>query len=94
MAVDVTDKALNLCSKLMQAADDLMNAIERLSDLKDEKESSGLDLTSTAIEDALDASSLKHADGNDFNNVISSGAAIKTFMVSNFHDDVLSKVRP
>jgi hypothetical protein len=94
MAVDTTDKALNLCTRLADAANRLMIAVEDLANLKDEKESAGLTLTAAEIEAALDASSLKHADGTDFDNVISSGAAVKTFLVTNFHDDIFAKVRP
>ena len=94
MPVDVTNKALNICTRLMQAADQVMQATEELYNLKNEKESAGLDLTAAAVESAISASSLKHANGTDFNNVISSGAALKTWLETNFHDDVLSKVRP
>jgi hypothetical protein len=94
VAVDTTQKAINLCSRLADAADRLMIAVEDLANLKDEKESSGLVLTAAAVEDALATSSLKHASGANFNSVISSGAAIKSFMETNFHDDVLAQVRP
>lgn len=94
MAVDVTQKALNICSRLMNATNSLMQAVEELYNLKNEKESAGLDLTAAAVESAISASSLKHANGTDFNNVISSGAALKTWLETNFHDDVFDKVRP
>jgi hypothetical protein len=94
MAVLVVDKALNLCSKLQSAADLIMKGLEQLAQLKDEKESSGLDLTDAAVEAALAASALKHANGDNFNNVITSGAAIKAWMESQNHDDILHTVRP
>ncbi len=95
MAIDVTQKALNLATDLMNACDALMNALERLNDLKDEKESAGVDFTAAAVESALTASAtLKHIDGNSLNNVLTSGAALLAWMVSNFHDDNLQKVRP
>lgn len=94
MAVVTTDKALNLCSRLAVAADQLMQAIEQLAALKAEKEASGLDLTAAALQTALAASALKHANGDDFNNVLTSGAAIKTWMEQNFHNTNLDKVRP
>lgn len=93
MAVNQTDKALNLCSRLQSAANGVMQAVEQLSVLKDEKESSGVDFTAQALEDALGTSVLKHTEGNDWNNVLSSGAALKTWLEANFHDDVFQKVR-
>jgi len=95
MAVETTDKALNLCSRLMSAADQLMGAVEQLAALKNEKESSGLDLTAAAVETALGASpALKHASGTNFNNVITSGAAINAWLEAEFHDDIMQSVRP
>jgi hypothetical protein len=93
---DVTAKALNLCSRLSDAADRLMRAVEDLSNLKDELESSGVDLTDAGglVDAALAASSLKHATGVDFENVVSSGAAIKAAMTAAFQDDVMQRVRP
>ena len=93
MPIDVTDKAKNLCSRLMAAATKVMEGTEELANLKDEKESAGLDLTDEEVEAALAASDLKHAEGADFNNVISSGAALKTWLEGAFHDDVFQKVR-
>ena len=93
MAVDVTEKALNMCSRLAIAANQLMEAVETLNALKEEKESAGLNLTAAAVEAALAASSLKHASGTNFNNVISSGAALNTWLTTNFHDDIFDTVR-
>ena len=93
MAVVLTAKAMNLCSRLQVAASDLMSAVERLAALKDEKESSGIDFTTAPIETALDTA-FPHTDGVDWNNVLTSGAAINTFMVGANHDDILQKVRP
>lgn len=92
--MDTTAKCLNICSRLMNAADQLMKAVQDLSNLKDEKESSGLDLAAKGNVDALAGSSLKHATGDDFNNVLSSGAALKKWLEDNFHDDNFQKVRP
>jgi Tfp pilus assembly protein PilX len=94
MPVSQVDKALNLCTRLMAAAGALMDAVEELQNLKDEKESSGVDFTAAAVETALGTSVLKHANGTDFNNVLSSGAAAKTWLETNFHDDIFDKVRP
>lgn len=94
MAVNTNNKALNICTEIMAAAEALMGAVEALSALKDEKESSGLNLQAAEFQTILENSPLAHASGLDFDNVLTSGAAIKTFMVSNFHDDILQKVRP
>jgi hypothetical protein len=94
MAVDVTEKALNICSRLVTASDRLMQSVSELAALKDEKESSGIDFTAAAVESALSESSLKHADGAAFNGVLSSGATLKTWLETNFHDDNFQKVRP
>lgn len=93
---DTTAKGLNICSRLMDAASRLMVAVENLANLKEELESSGVDLTDAGglMAIALSNSNLKHASGVDFENVVTSGAAIKNFMVTNFHDDILQKVRP
>lgn len=94
MPVDPTDKALNLCSRLMAASIQLMDAVALFAALKDEKESAGLTLTAAAIEAAIAASTLKHANGDAFNAVIGSSAALKTWLEQNFHDDNFQKVRP
>jgi molecular chaperone GrpE (heat shock protein) len=91
---DQTAKALNLASRMVAASDQLMQAIEQLINPKDEKESSGVNFTAQEVEDALADSSLKHVDGNKLNGVLSSSVAIRDFMVTNFHDDVLQAVRP
>ena len=94
MAVDQTAKALNLASRMVAASDQLMRAVETLINLKDEKESSGVDFTAQAVEDALAESSLKHLDGNALNGVLSSSVAVRDFMVTSFHDDNYQRVRP
>lgn len=93
MAIDQTQVALNLCSQLMDAADCIMRGVEGIARLKDQKESAGIDFTAQAVEDALAASALRHADGAAFNSVISSGAAIKAWIEQGFHDDNLQRVR-
>lgn len=96
---DVTAKALNLCSRLQNAANKLMQGVEELAALKAEKEAAGLILTAAPVEAAIagtaqNPSSLKHASGGDFDLVVSSGASLKTWLEANNHDDVFSKVRP
>lgn len=92
--MDTTSKALNICTRLMNASDLLMRAVADLAALKDEKESSGIDLTAAAVEAAIANSDLKHADGDAFNAVITSAAALKSWLETNFHDDNFQKVRP
>ena len=88
------DKALNLCSRAASACDLIMSGIEQLAALKAEKESSGLNLTAAETEAALAASSLKHANGDNFNSVLGGGATLKTWMEDQFLDDVFQAVRP
>jgi hypothetical protein len=90
------DKAMNICSRLMEAADRLMTAVEDLANLKSELERSGLDLTDDGglVNAALAASSLKHATGTHFENVVSSGATLKTWIETEFHADNFQRVRP
>lgn len=92
--MDLTAKALNLCSRLMTAAEQVMQGVEELHALKNEKESSGIDFTAQDVEDALAASSLKHTEGDHWNAVLTSGDALKTWLETNFHDDNFQKVRP
>lgn len=89
-------KALNLCSRLMDAADRLMIAVEDLANLKDELESSGIDLTDDddLVDEALADSALRHATATNFENVVSSGDALKSWLETNFHDDNFQRVRP
>lgn len=93
MPVNQTDLALNLCTRLQSAAEGIMRGVEDIDRIKNQKESAGVDLTSEDVETALAGSSLKHADGDAFNSVLTSGAAIKAWMEANFHDDNLQKVR-
>lgn len=94
MAVNQTDKALNLASRLVAASSQLMGAVEQLAALKDEKESSGVDFTVATIQTALGISSIKHVDGAALNSILSSAAALKTWLEANFHDDNFQKARP
>ncbi len=90
----LTDKSLNLCDRLMKTSAKLMEAVEEFAALLAEKESSGLDFTEATFEAKLATSGLKHANGDAFNGVLTSGAAVKTFLETNFHDDNFQKVRP
>ena len=94
MAVSQVDKTLNLCSRLAKAADTLMIAIEQLDSLLAQKEDSEIDLKSVVIEDALSTSSLKHADGDVFNAVLSSGSELRKWLRDNGHEANFQKARP
>lgn len=94
MAVILTNKALNICSDLMTACDQLCIAIEKLVAVSEEKEQSGIDLTVAEVTAALESSDLKHAAGTDFNNVIGSADALKDWLIANGHMGNFQKVRP
>lgn len=93
MAIDQTNKALNIASETVQATQKFMEAIEALRSLEDERASAGLSLAS--FDAAFAASDVKHVDGAALNAVLNTSIpAIWTFMTTNFHDDNLQKVRP
>ena len=93
MAIDQTNKALNIASETVDAVQKFMEAVETLRALEDERTSSGLTLTDFDTDFA--ASSVKHVDGAALNAALNTSIpAIWTFMTANFHDDNLQKVRP
>lgn len=93
MAIDQTDKAQNMATETVNAAQKFMEAIEALRALEDERASSGLTLTD--YDDDYAAGSNKHVDGAALNAVLNTSIpAILTFMADNNHDDNLQKVRP
>lgn len=93
MAIDQTDKALNMASETVNAAQKFMEAIETLQALEDERVASGMTLTDFDADFAT--SSIKHVDGASLNAVLNTSIpAIWTFMTTNNHDDNLQKVRP
>ncbi|WP_435016699.1 hypothetical protein TA3x_004273 [Tundrisphaera sp. TA3] len=93
MAIDQTSLAMNLCTKIQTAADEIMRGVTSLAALKEQKESAGVDFTAVAFETALSNSTLKHANGDAFNSVISSGTLLKAWLEENYHDDNFQKVR-
>lgn len=94
MAIDQTEKAKNLAIATVEAAEQLMTAIERLRAAEEERAASGLDLT--AFDAAyLAVTGLAHVDGAALNAVLNTSVpALWTFLTDNFHDDNLQKVRP
>lgn len=93
MAIDQIDVALDLCSALQNASAAIMQGVEIIVAVRDQKESAGIDFAAPDFVAALEKSALKHASGDTFNSVISSGVALKSWMESNFHDDNFQKVR-
>lgn len=93
MPIDQTAVAINICSKLQDAAENIMKGLEQLEMIKDQISSTGIDLSSASVQTALEKSALKHADGAAFTAVVTSGDAIKTWVEANFHHTNLNKVR-
>lgn len=94
MAIDQTEKAVNLAIATVEATEQLMSAFEALRALEDERQSGGLTLSD--YDDAYAAiAGLKHVDGAALDAVLNTSIpAIWIFMVTEFHDDNLQKVRP
>lgn len=88
---DQTDKAMKIGRKLVELSDRLMKVMEEARAVKDEKESSGLDLTDFDV--VYLTNDLRHVDGNNLNNCISSFAAFETWATTNFHDDIWQTAR-
>jgi hypothetical protein len=91
---DTTNKALNLCSRLMAEAENLMRSLESFAALATEQSSTNLDLTGEAMDTALENSSMNHATGEDFLAVITSANAVRAFVTDQFHATNFNKVRP
>lgn len=88
---DQTDKAMKIGRKLVELSDRLMKVMEEARAVKDEKESSGIDLTAYNVIYA--DNDLRHVDGTNLNNCISSFAAFETWATTNFHDDIWQTAR-
>lgn len=94
MAINQTDKAKNIASNTVNATQKLMEAIETLRALEDQRASTGLTLTSFDADFAA-SGGVKHVDGAAINAVLNTSIpAIWSFMTTNNHDDNLQKVRP
>ncbi len=94
MAVDKTQKALNLASRTITATTKFMVALEDLLDLNTERSNGNIDLTDYDAEYLLH-DNLKHVDGAMLNAVLSTSIpAIDGFMTGASHDDNLQRVRP
>lgn len=93
MAIDQTQKALNMATATVNAVNDFMSALETLESLEDERATSGINLLSyDAAYAALD--SLKHVNGASVRDVLMTAIpAIRANMVTNSYDDSLNAVR-
>ncbi len=94
MAIDQTDKAVNMAMAIVAATEKFMAALEELENLEAERAAAGLTLTDF---DATYAATkdLKHVGGIELNSVVNTSIpAILSFMVSGNHDDNLQKARP
>lgn len=94
MAANFTLKAVDVCRQLSRGANDFMAALEALETVGELVADSGLDITTPAINAALELEAdLKHAVPADYQAVQASVSAIRTFLNANNHNDVLQKVR-
>jgi len=95
MSANEYAKAQSICADLAAGASQLIAAIDNLLAIKAKKDGTGYDLTDNGFEAHLSTTAFKYiTDGTDFNNVMASSDALKTWLVNNFHWDVFQKVRP
>lgn len=95
MAIDQTDKALNMGSDTVNATKQFMDALNKLLNLETERDSAGLILTAFDADFASSDSGIKHVDGTILNSILfTSVPAISAFMIANNHDDNLNKAIP
>lgn len=93
MAVDQTQKALNIADATVNAVDKFMEALETLESLEAERANSGINLLAFNT-DFLEISTLKHVDGTKLNLVLfTSIPAIKSYIDTNNYDDNLNAAR-
>lgn len=91
MAINQTDKALAIGRRLVDLSGRIMAVMEEARAVKDEKESSGLDLT--AFDTVFADGDLRHVDGNRLNNCITSFIALEAWATTNYHDDNWQQAR-
>jgi hypothetical protein len=101
VAVDVTAKALGIAAGVSDASDRLMEALEDFQALSVEAADSGIDFAAangatTAINAALEASSLKHMDAAMVAAALNSGTALAGLLAAAqiAHRRNFQKVRP
>lgn len=93
MAVDQTQKALNMASATVAAVDAFMKAFEKLEALEAERAGAGMNLLAFNTQ-FLEVDSIKHVDGTKLNSVLATSIpAIRTFIDTNNHDDNLNAAR-
>lgn len=93
MAIDQTQKALNMAEATITASNKFMAALETLESLEAERLNSGINLLS--FDDAYAAlDSLKHVNGSSLRDVLNTAIpAIRTFIDTNDYNDDLEAVR-
>ena len=100
MPVDLTLKTRGIALEMMAAADDLLKALDKFAELKDEKEGAGIDFTTAANVAMLEGDNqLKHISATTLNNALTQSSSIYTAMKSGgtitaFADDVFQALRP
>lgn len=99
MAIDQTNIALDMGSKTVNAVDNLMEAIEELQSIEDQRIAAGIDLTD--FNDDFVNSGISHVDGVSLNAVLNTSipeiwkftTGDVTAVLGQQHDDNLQKVR-
>lgn len=93
MPVDTSAKALNLATNLSIQAGILMDAVRELVALKEQKERGGIDFAPDGVPMDFSNTALKHINGDDINNVITTAGALKSWLDTTFNSDNLDRVR-
>lgn len=87
-------KGEDICDRLSQASEKLVDVVNELLDIKALKDGTGYDFTDNGFEAHLATTDLRFiADGNDWHNVMGSANTLKTWLVDNGHWGVFQKVR-
>lgn len=92
MAIDQTDVALNIASKTVTSAANLLDAIAELEALEAQRVAAGITLPDFDADYAT--SGVKHVNGASLNAVLNTSIPlIWTYITTNNHDDNLEKMR-
>jgi hypothetical protein len=93
MAIDTTNKALDLATQLAQQSGALMDAVRAMVALKEEVERGGILFAPGGVAMSFADTALRHTDGDGINNVITSAVALKGWLDANFHSDNFDQAR-
>lgn len=95
MAIDLTNKALNMAVETMNAAVKVMEGLETLQALEAEREKGALTLSNFDTAFGAEDSGIKHINGVKLDAVLfTSTPAILAWMIANNHIDNFQAVRP